>query len=264
MKFLNPKTGQVFEDIESARGNYCTRRDCGCCAIACKEHTCSDWAADHPAEAARLMGFEVVENDIGSVNKAVEEGGMEKKSCHNCGNYESKDGCSSCTCCSDRPDAPSNWTTATKPRICEILGGKDNPLEAYEEFDVRGFEGIGPFCINGDGYMVYEQDGADVVSDDAVYVAVNHPDRIIRKSQFTPDEVAMARLIKEKYPWANYIAREDGYLHFVELTPQFTDSGFFAPGTTGKCIALPREFMPAVQNGQSVSIKEILWEPHCK
>lgn len=145
-----------------------------------------------------------------------------------------------------------------KLNICEILGGKDNPLEVYEEFDVRGFEGIGPFCINGDGYMVYEQDGADVVSDDAVYVAVNHPDRIIRKSQFTPDEVAMARLIKEKYPWANYIAREDGYLHFVELTPQFTDSGFFAPGTTGKCISLPREFMPAVQNGQSVSIKDIV------
>lgn len=65
MKFCAPKTGEVFEDIERARTGYCSGKDCDHdCEIAFKQTTCSRWAKDHPAEAARLMGLEVVEDKM--------------------------------------------------------------------------------------------------------------------------------------------------------------------------------------------------------
>ena len=213
MKFRNPKTGEVFEDIGTARESICVGRECNNCLLnqfnqgELYGNTCAHFTKEYPAEAARLMGYEVVVDHVGDVTDMI------------------------------------------RPRICEVLGGKDNPIEPGEHFMFRGMEGY--FFITGAGDLVSVDGDAHNFFTRAAAL-INCPDRIIRKPRFTEDEVAMARMIKKKYPWANYIAMED------ELTPQFTDSGFFAPGTRGKCISLPREFMPAVQNGQSVSIKDIV------
>ena len=135
------------------------------------------------------------------------------------------------------------------PRICEVLGGKDNSLEVYEEFDVRGFEGIGPFCINGDGQMVYEQDGADVVSDDAVYVAVNHPGRIIRKPRFTEDEITFARYFQSGCMTNAAIERTEG--NYLIWKSEDTEEDKMEH-------LLPYKLFPSIRPGQSVSIKDIV------
>ena len=67
MKFRNPETGEVFHTIRQAVQNHClfhcNGRECpywesaGCVGIL-KRYT-----VDSPHEAARLMGYEVVEND---------------------------------------------------------------------------------------------------------------------------------------------------------------------------------------------------------
>lgn len=70
MKFRNPKTGEVFEGIERARTSYCSGKDCDHdCEIAFKQTTCSQWAKDHPADAARRMGLEVITDEEEPVKK---------------------------------------------------------------------------------------------------------------------------------------------------------------------------------------------------
>lgn len=135
-----------------------------------------------------------------------------------------------------------------KPRICEVLG-----VEVRERFDTECYKDA---FIERDGTV--RTNFRCLMDSDRVCEIINHPDRIIRKPRFTEDEVAMARLIKEKYPWANYIARMNGSLYFVELAPKFNGWNFFVPETTGKRTPLPREFMPSIQIGQSVSIKDIV------
>ena len=70
MKFRNPETGEMFDDIISAREPFCGHNICGVCPMpsSLKEHSlpydarnCSEFCKKHPNEAARLMGYEVVE-----------------------------------------------------------------------------------------------------------------------------------------------------------------------------------------------------------
>ena len=59
MKFRDTETGDVFEDIVIAKKEYCHKTDyCEKCPIGCFE-----FARKNPAEAARLMGYEVIEDE---------------------------------------------------------------------------------------------------------------------------------------------------------------------------------------------------------
>lgn len=67
-KFKNPETGEVFDCIDEALNQYCLGKSCNeqFCKMAKYDgfkQTCSMWAEDHPREAARLMGYEVVEEE---------------------------------------------------------------------------------------------------------------------------------------------------------------------------------------------------------
>lgn len=67
MKFRNPETGEVFHTIRQAVQNHCS--------FHCNDRVCPYWenagcvgmlkryTVDNPHEAARLMGYEVVEDD---------------------------------------------------------------------------------------------------------------------------------------------------------------------------------------------------------
>ena len=61
MKFRDPKTGEVF-DIRTGVEKFCFGEKCDTCPMEhlCPDDYCTEWAYDHPAEAARLMGYEVV------------------------------------------------------------------------------------------------------------------------------------------------------------------------------------------------------------
>ena len=64
MKFRSPETGEIFNSILLARANYCEYpgKTCANCSIQKRrDKWCSDWICEHPREAARLMGYEVVE-----------------------------------------------------------------------------------------------------------------------------------------------------------------------------------------------------------
>ena len=68
MKFRNPETGEVYNLTykDCASSGFCKKHiTCSRCPIYEKTDgdTCSPWIAAYPHEAARLMGYEVVEDD---------------------------------------------------------------------------------------------------------------------------------------------------------------------------------------------------------
>ena len=63
MKFRNKKTGEVFPTITEAWTAFMCPGPCGDCNLQ-RGSTCEkEWIEAHPNEAARLMGYEVVEED---------------------------------------------------------------------------------------------------------------------------------------------------------------------------------------------------------
>lgn len=62
MKYRDPETGEVFEDIQHARIAFCLGRICSeDCPFGCTAMMEQD-----PARAARLMGLEEVEESYGN------------------------------------------------------------------------------------------------------------------------------------------------------------------------------------------------------
>lgn len=76
MKFRNPETGEMYIGILNAMNHYCdSKKDCDDCQIKesvqvykGQKHPCYAYVADNPHEAARLMGFEVVEDEKEEAN----------------------------------------------------------------------------------------------------------------------------------------------------------------------------------------------------
>lgn len=61
MKFRNPDTGEIFNNLQQAADVFCLNYDSYCqgCPIdkANGGRACRDWIQEHPHEAARLMGY---------------------------------------------------------------------------------------------------------------------------------------------------------------------------------------------------------------
>lgn len=178
MKFRNPETGEVFDSLREASDKFCSDHDCFWreCPLdkANESRACWDWIQEYPIEAARLMGYEVVEDEqFREVTKMMKEANMDK------------------------------------PRICEVLG-----VEVDEEWTVSGndiaiYRVSGGVALeyampkyNGDGYGKWLPAGMPCLVD-----FINHPDRIIRKPRFTQQEVELFRAIQVLYPKAEYVER---------------------------------------------------------
>ena len=82
MEFRNLETEEVLS-ISDAVDHYCKQRWCDNSAlrepVGDPDKVCADWAEYHPHEAARLMGFEVVEDDCVEPRKHKEEANMDKQ-----------------------------------------------------------------------------------------------------------------------------------------------------------------------------------------
>lgn len=70
MKFRNPETGEVYQNARAALDSFpCPQRvSCENCKFGGNKCT-EKWVNEHPQEAARLMGYEVVEETHGNAQK---------------------------------------------------------------------------------------------------------------------------------------------------------------------------------------------------
>ena len=192
MKFRNKKTGEVFPTITEAWTAFMCPGPCGDCNLQ-RGSTCEkEWIEAHPHEAARLMGYEVVEND----------------SCKNCTHYKGESICGlhalnveinpdeKCIAWEKRKEANMD-----KPRICEVL-----EVEIGQNFKLKGAD-MG-FYVDRDGIVKREEDDASIGLPE-ICLMINHPDRIIRKPRFTEQEVERAKAIRVIYPTAYRLEEAD-------------------------------------------------------
>lgn len=202
MEFRNPETGEVFEntcDDVTFCGHY---KGCIGCPIgdAKQNYDCTYWINHHPHEAARMMGYEVVEDEpVGNFDQLKEEANMDK------------------------------------PRICEVLG-----IEAGEHFYIDGFKG--EYHVNSDGVLKW----GGQTSCDAIYEAINHPDRIIRKPRWTEQEVDMATLLID--------FRGSGSV----TVGRQVNGPLWWRGENDEHGLLPREFFPSLRPGETIKLDEII------
>ena len=189
MKFRNPETGEMFDDIISAREPFCGRNICGVCPMpsSLREHSlpddaqnCSEFCKKHPNEAATLMGYEV-----------IPELGDDAVPAETLSGTFSKIG---------------KGANMDKPRICEVLGVDlgEKFCITYISHDMR----ITKTC--------WIAENGDIVTDEAripaeaLSQAINHPDRIIRKPRWTEQEVERAKAIRTLWPDAKEIRVRNG------------------------------------------------------
>lgn len=166
MKFHNPETGEVFKNLQQASDAFCSTYDSYCqgCPIDKANGGCAcwDWIQEHPHEAARLMGYEVVEENSNKLKETLINGNKEEV----------------------------NMDKQARPRICEVLG-----VEVGECFCIKGFcEKDVEFCIKNDGTFSTRPSNVQG-SSVALLRTLDHPDRIIRKPRWTQQEVEDAKVL---------------------------------------------------------------------
>lgn len=190
MKFHNPETGEVFE----THCDTCGAGSSGC-KLVWKNVSCGR-LKENPHETARLMGYEVVEDD----------------SCKNCTHYKGESICGlhdlnveidpdeKCVAWEKRKEANMD-----KPRICEVLG-----VEPEEKFEIRG-NTLGRFRINKYGTFQIEisNDCWGFSTVECLNNLINHPENIARKPRWTEQEVERAKAIKVLYPVVKTLAYVD-------------------------------------------------------
>ena len=181
-----------------------------------------------PREAARLMGYEVVEDD------AVE--GM----CCDCAHGGPCCSPDENTNCADRKEDGTCWVPYTKeeanmdkPRICEVLG-----VEVGEVFTADTPYGQFKRCVVDEEGQILNT-GTNVLC----YI-INHPDRIIRKPRWTEQEVEDAKAIKRVLKATGI--RRNRY------------DNIYATGELIVDTLLDSEAFPSLQPDTAVTIDEII------
>lgn len=178
MKFRS-KTGEVALTIEQALAQFCdSKEDCDYCELrepvqqyAGTKRPCHEYVRANPHEAARLMGYEVVE-DENVLTKNDSKG-------------------------------ESLEANMDKPRICEVLG-----VEVGEDVKYRHTDGTEEnICVCEGGRIIISSLSCKLPTVAVLINAINHPDRIIRKPRFTQQEAERAKAIKEIFPNAYKLAR---------------------------------------------------------
>ena len=225
MRFRS-KTGEVALTIEQALEQFCdSKKDCDYCELrepvqqyAGTKKPCHEYVRANPHEAARLMGYEVVEDD-------------EPRTCFNCigceieNDFDPQEGC-------------KNWVkrkeaNMDKPRICEVLG-----VEVGEVFTADTPYGQFKRCVVDEEGQILNT-GINVLC----YI-INHPDRIIRKPRWTEQEVEDAKAIKRVLKATGI--RRNRY------------DNIYATGELIVDTLLDSEAFPSLQPDTAVTIDEII------
>lgn len=177
MKFRNPNTKEVYEVVHNncEASGFCANLSCLFCPISNKtKGMCSTWINDNPNEAARLMGYEVVEDDCDQSQKSRKKVAIQSQK--------------------------KEEDNMNKPRICEVLGMEVNQNFQFNDFP---FDEVKSYFIGTDG-EIRNVHGGEVASSELCYI-INHPDCIIREPRWTEQEVERAKAIKMLYSEAESI-----------------------------------------------------------
>ena len=268
MKFRNPETGEVFDNIAVLVDRFCMDNDCFWNKCEMEEATngepCGEWVKAHPHEAARLMGYEVVEEDsVDGMCCDCAHGGPccswdENESCP----HRKEDGtcwvpftkeekCSSCiypkpsvecvTCGASHRNYQKEEANMDKPRICEVLG-----VEVGERFELKS-TGI-VLLVNDDGKIHISLSHGEHKETDLnvnyLVNAINDPNCIVRKPRWTEQEVEAAKAILTLWPDATIL--EDGRPYDIRVH-----------GKDRLLNTVDLDLFPSIQPGQSVKLSEI-------
>ena len=176
MKFRDPVTQKVFSGIVDANDYFCAKSavECNSCPLDIPSHqqkkiSCESWCKTNQEEAARLMGYEVVEDEQFREATKKEEANM------------------------------------NKPRICEVLGVEVG--QRFRVDYPKGMTAW--LHINEAGFVEREGGANRFKVGNSIAWAINHPDRVIRKPRFSQQEVERAKAIKVLYPEILYIQADD-------------------------------------------------------
>ena len=201
MKFRNPETGEVFVNELLMQADYCIGKECFCgCVLQKYMPNCSKFVKDNPHEAARLMGYEVVEDDkVVEIDQVKKEANMDK------------------------------------PRICEVLGVEVNENFKFNDFP---FDECKVYFVGTDG-EIRNAKGGSVTGGELCYI-INNPDRIIRKPRWTEQEVERAKAIKVLYPEADHLDECDPQIKVLntEFVIATLDNALFTSLRPGETIKL--------------------------
>ena len=240
MKFRNPETGEVFSGSILRRYNpFCHATICSKCPLQGPVTNCADtsdcsiWVVEHPHEAARLMGFEVVEDStaMAIANGIKQMSDAVKESTKIIQDYLNK----------------GKETNMDKPRICDVLGVDVGERFVYKDPNKEETT----LYVEENGMVVFIfKDGQklqDIGMDYVLVQAINHPDRIIRKPRFTQQEVESAKIISVLFPEATHIERLRGS-KVLGITG--AEDGWIAD--------IESSLFPEIKSGQSVTLDEII------
>ena len=216
MKFRD-KDGEVFQ-------THCDTCGIGSsgCDLVWRNVNCTLFR-NNPHEAARLMGYEVVEDDPGTVflrSKHEIENGVE----------------SSISWITDewlKLRFGEKEANMDKPRICEVLG-----VDVGEWWEYGGLE----YSVTGKGIII---DHNNTVHFTGLTGAINHPDRIIRKPRFTQQEMEVAKAIKTLFPCAVNVKRLD-----LSIRVQDRDEVLI--------VQLSNSLFRSIQLGETYTLDEII------
>lgn len=122
-------------------------------------------------------------------------------------------------------------TEMVRPRICEMLG-----VEVGERFNVYG--NCLDWHVDEKGHVVSDDDKRCV--DDVIYLAINHPDCIIRRPRFTQQEVERAKAIKVLYPEADSLDECDPQVKVLntKFVIETLDTALFPSLCPGETVTL--------------------------
>ena len=137
----------------------------------------------------------------------------------------------------DMPETAKHKEEANmdKPRICQVLG-----VEVGEHFQVYG--NAMTWHITSGGYIVRD-DGKRCV-DDVIYLAINHPDRIIRKPRWTEQDVEDAKTVRRVFG-------RDGV---IRRTPNLGERS----ALVFDHLYINEDLFPSIKPGQSVTLDQII------
>ena len=225
MKFRNRRTGEIYDDIKQAIRNFCIENYHYIYSIQEEiecESSLNRITEYSPKEAARLMGYEVVEE---MRDPQLNEGEMDKEM--------------------EKNHFPTIKEEANvdKPRICDVLG-----VEVGEDFKYRHTDGTEEnLCVCEDGRVIISSLSCKMSSTSVLINAINHPDRIIRKPRWTQQEVESAKIISVLFPEATHIERLRGS-KVLGITG--AKDGWIAD--------IESSLFPEIKSGQSVTLDQII------